>query len=227
MTAANPQTWISRGLISAGTFRAAESGLAANAENMRRFVDEFDRLAADSTLPAEARNARMQSLLTNAGMEEQAAKSNSRMLLGGSQTKAGMAVLDMLGATAGSKGQGRMANFGKLFNVTAGLTAVGFTATDIMNGEPIGKSVRVNMGGFVVGTAAGSAATWTGTGGGALSVASAPVTGLGLGVGFAATTAYTYFQDHDLRDLGRDLGGDRGDSPNDNSDEHRKARFGH
>lgn len=223
--AANPQTWISRGLISAGTFRAAETGLAANAEKMRNFADKFGRLAADSTMPAEAHNARMQTLLANAGMEEQAAKSNTQMLLGGSRTKAGAHVLDRLSSNMG--GQKNLAKVGKLFNVTAGVTAVGFTAQDIMNGEPIWKSVRVNMGGYVAGTAGGSAATWAATGGGALSVASAPVTALGLGVGFATTTVYTYFQDHDLRDLGRDLGGDRGDSPSDNTDEYRKARFGY
>ncbi|MHA6802800.1 hypothetical protein [Salinifilum ghardaiensis] len=223
---ANPQTWISRGLISAGTFRAAETGLAANAESMRNFADEFARLSADSTMPAEARNARMQTLLTNTGMEDQAATSNRRMLLGGSRTKAGAYVLDRLSANMGGQKSTRLAKVGKLFNVTAGLTAVGFTAQDIMNGEPIGKSVRVNMGGYAIGTAGGSAATWAATSGGALSVASAPVTALGLGVGFATATAYTYFQDHDLRDLGRDLGGDRGDGPNDNTDEYRKARIG-
>ena len=48
-----------------------------------------------------------------------------------------------------------------------------------------------------------------------------------LGIGFAATTAPTYFQDHDARDLYRDLSDDGGNSPTDNSDDHRKARYGH
>ena len=84
-----------------------------------------------------------------------------------------------------------------------------------------------DSGGLAPGTGASTASAGAITGGGLLSVGSAPITVTTLGIGFAATSAFNYFQDHDLRDLYRDLEGDGGDRPDDESDEYRKARHGH
>lgn len=167
-------------------------------------------------------------MLSNAGMDDAAAESNSRLLFGGPKTKAGTFVTNMLSGTLSSnKRTSALNRTGKLFNVVSALVSTELTVADIANGEPVKKSIRTNLGGLAAGTAASTGYSAAVTQGGLLSVGGATVSVGSLGVGFAATTAFTYFQDHDMRDLYRDLSDDGGNSPTDNSDEYRKARFGH
>ena len=224
----SPQTWISRGFVAAGTAQAAANGLAANSKSMYAFAEMFKHKSAELDLAPEVRAQRMEAMLQNAGMDERAAKSNRALLLGGGRTKAGAMVLDsMAGTLDRSKSNGTMARVGKLFNVAAVVSAAGFTALNIRDGEPVAKSVWANFGGLAAGTAASTGSAAALTGGGLLSVGSAPITVTTLGIGFAGTTAFNYFQDHDLRDLYRDLSDDGGDRPDDKSDEYRKARHGY
>lgn len=220
-----PHTWISRGFVAAGTTQAAANGLAANSKSMYAFADTFREKSAH--LDPELRAQRLEAMLKNAGMDERAAKSNRALLLGGSRTKAGKYVLNQLARTAGGQGEGNLARVGKLFNVVAVGSAAAFTATDIWDGKPVAKSVWANFGGLAAGTGASTGSAAALTGGGLLSIGSAPVTVTTLGIGFAGATAFNYFQDHDLRDLYRDLADDGGDRPDDKSDEYRKARHGH
>ena len=223
----SPQTWISRGFVAAGTAQAAANGLAANSKSMYAFANMYKQQAADLNVSPEVRAQRLESLLKNAGMDERAANSNRALLLGGGRTKAGAMVLDRLAATTGGQRTSNLARVGKLFNVAAVGSAAAFTATDIWNGKPVAKSVWANFGGLAAGTAASTGSAAALTGGGLLSAGSAPITVTTLGIGFAGTTAFNYFQDHDLRDLYRDLSDDGGDRPDDKSDEYRKARHGY
>lgn len=224
----SPQTWISRGFVAAGTAQAAAKGLAANSKSMYAFAEMYRQQSLDPGVAPEVRAQRLEKLLNNAGMDQRAANSNKRLLLGGSSTKAGRYVLGAMAGTLGrTTSSGTMDRVGKLFNVTSVIAATGFTVADISSGKPVAKSVWANFGGLAAGTAASTASAGGMTGGGLLSIGGASVTVGSLGVGFAATTAFNYFQDHDLRDLYRDLGGDGGDRPDDKSDEYRKARHGH
>lgn len=224
----NPQTWMARGLVATGTVQAAASGLAENAKAEYAFADMYQREAAEYNIPASVREARLKGMLRNAGMDDAAANSNARLLFGGPMTKAGTYVMNSLGANLGvGDGKSSLKRVGKLFNVAALGASLGFTVQDIANGKPIGKSIWTNFGGFAAGTAASSGFSAAATRGGFLSVAESPITVSSLGVGFLGTTAFNYFQDHDLRDLYRDLSDDGGNSANDQSDEYRKARYGH
>lgn len=89
--------------------------------------------------------------------------------------------------------------------------------------QPVGKAIWTNFGGLGASTAA---ATGAEAGLVAAGVTGGPVTVAALGVGFGTAAAWSYFQENDMRDLYRDLGGDGIDNPNDNSDEYRKGRFG-
>ncbi|GAA2784931.1 hypothetical protein [Saccharopolyspora taberi] len=222
---ATPLTWISRGLAYAGTAHGAATTLAQNAESMRSFAENFQRWAADSTMPASLRESNLRQLLLNAGMDQRAADSNARLLGNTGRTAAGDLLLKRLTTSlAGtSTKEGVFRNTARAFSVV-GVAAAGiFTGLDIAAGKPVGKAIAVNFGALGASTAAGAGASALMAGAGA---AGAPVTLTGLGVGFAAATAWTYFQENDLRDLYRDLGGDGIDSPDDNSDEYRKGRFG-
>ena len=224
----NPQTWISRFFVSVGTVRAAANGLSENADSQRAFAEKFAQLSEDSTIPAAQREQTTHRLLANAGMDDAAADSNSRLLLGGANTKAGSYIADTLSGTLAPRNEkSSLPRTGKLFNIAAFGSAAIFTITDIANGKPLAKSAWVNFGGLTAGTAASSGFSAAATQGGLLSVASAPITLASLGVGFTATSAFNYFQDHDMRDLYRDLSDDGGNSATDNSDEYRKARYGH
>lgn len=221
--AADRETWISRGFIFVGTAHGAATTLAQSAESMRTFATEFTSLSTDTSMPVAQREARLQAMFTNADMKEGAANSNARLLGGLGKTRAGEFVLKPVSKTLGGEGGGRRNTVGRAFIGTSVAAAVGFVGEDIAHGKPIGKSLSVNFGGLGAGVAASSA---TEVGLVAAGASGGPVTAAGLGVGFAATTAWGYFQDNSLRDFYRDLGGDGIDSPYDNSDEHRKARFG-
>jgi uncharacterized protein YukE len=215
---ASPLTWISRGLVYAGAAHGAATTLSQLAETQFRFADEYARLAADSALPAATRQANLAKLLTSAGMTAQQAESNARLLANLGKTPAGDHVFRLLTPTLGGKGEGVLRGIGKAFPVVSVLAAGGFTGIDIANGKPVGKAIWANFGGLAASTGAASLVAAGAAGGG--------VTVAGLGVGFTVATAWGYFQENDLRDLYRDLGGDGIDGPNDNSDEYRKGRFG-
>jgi len=221
-----PQTWASRGLVAAGTVQAAANGLKENAENMRKFAYMYQHQSTG--VSPEVRAQRLEKLFENVGLDEKAARSNSRLLIGGGETKAGKYVFDTLSGTLGKTSSDKaMSRVGKLFNVTSVVASAGFTIADIWSGKPVAKTVWANFGGLAAGTLGSTASAGALTGGGLLSVGSAPVTVTTLGIGFAATSAFNYFQDHDLRDLHRDLADDDGDRADDESDEYRKARYGY
>lgn len=221
---ATPLTWVSRGLVFAGSAHGAATTLAQAAESQYKFADEFRRLAADSTLPAAAREAHLNKLLTSAGMTAQQAQSNARLLANASNTKAGEFVFRYLTPTLGGTKEGGIGrSIGKAFPVISVGAATVFTGLDIAAGKPVGKAIWTNFGGLGASTAA---ATGAEAGLVAAGVTGGPVTVAALGVGFGTATAWSYFQENDMRDLYRDLGGDGIDNPNDNSDEYRKGRFG-
>lgn len=224
---ADPKTWVLRGLVAAGTAHGTHAALAENATKMEDFAKNFERLSADSTLPAATREAWLAKLMTNVGVDQRGAEGNAKLLLGGGQTKAGEFILGNLARTAGDRGSPKksLTGIGKLFNVVGMLGTGYFTVQDILDGKPVGKSIWANFGGLAFSTTVSSVAV-AGAGGAVGAATTSPVTVAGLGVGFAASATWTYFQDHDLRDLYRDLGGDGGNSPADQSDEQRKARYG-
>lgn len=222
-TVADTQTWIARSLSYAGTAHGTATTLAQNATSELKFASDYARWSADSTLPAAVREAHMERLLANAGMDARAANSNARLLAYGGWTRAGDLVFSRLTPTLGGSKEGQLRSVGKAFSVVGVVAAAWFTGKDILAGKPIGKSIWVNFGGLGASTAVSTGAEAVAAAAGATG---GPVTAIGLGAGFAAATAWSYFQDNDLHDLYRDLSGDHIDSPNDNSDEYRKARFG-
>ncbi|QGK72059.1 hypothetical protein GIY23_05000 [Allosaccharopolyspora coralli] len=220
---ANPMTWVARGLTYMGVAHGTSSALALNAQKQKTFIEEFKKLSTD--MPPAQREAHLTKLNANMGVDERGAKSNARLVLGGGKTLAGEAILGQFSRTLGGQGNSRLAGMGRLFNVVGVVGAGTFTVTDIASGKPVAKSVWTNFGGLAFSVGASSVATAAASGG-VGAAAGGPITALGLGVGFTAATAWTYFQDHDFRDLYRDLGGDGGNSPDDYTDERRKARFG-
>ncbi|CAM00079.1 hypothetical protein SACE_0738 [Saccharopolyspora erythraea NRRL 2338] len=224
---ADPKTWLLRGLVAAGTAHGTHATLAENAAKMEDFARNFERLSADSTMSASAREARLATLMANVGVDRRAAEGNAKLLLGGGQTKAGEAVLKQLARITGDWADSKKPATGmaKLFNLVGVVGTGFFTVQDIAQGKPVAKDIWANFGGLGFSTAVSSAAV-AGSGGAVGAATTAPITALGPGVGFADSATWTYFQDHDLRDLYRDMGGDGGNSPADQTDEHRKARHG-
>ena len=66
---ADTQTWIARSLSYAGTAHGEAIKLAQNAASQLKFASDFAQWSADSTLPAAVREAHMERMLANVGMD--------------------------------------------------------------------------------------------------------------------------------------------------------------
>ena len=219
----DPNTWIGRSLVFATTAHGASKKFSEHAIEMSKFVQNSAVWSSDGTVPAAVREQRIHGMLSNMGMSQQASDSNAKLLLNVGKTRAGDFVLKRLSGSVGGKSNTRVNAVGRAFSWSAVGVAAATTGIDIKQGKPILKSVWTNFSSLGVSTAASSA---TETGMMAAGASGGPVTAAGLGVGFAAATGWSYFQDNDLQDAYRDLGGGDIDTPDNHSNAQRKARFG-
>ncbi len=199
-----PSFWIGNLTAYSGGVHAAATSLAAQAETRLAWVEKFQRLAADSALPAETRQAHIARMMTSIGLTEKQATSNARALANLGTTKAGNLVFNPLTKTFGGSKPGFLRGLGRMGSV-AGFVFTGLNAGKqiVFDGKPIGKTLRVNFEGWGWGALTGGV---TAVGLTTVGVASAPATISALGVGSATTWAYGYAQNHSWDDFTHDVG---------------------
>lgn len=199
-----PSFWIGNVVAYAGGVHAAATTLASQAEARLAFVEQFKRLAADSALPAETRQARITQMMGTIGLTEKQATSNARALANLGTTKAGNLVFNPLTKTFGGSKPGFFRSLGRMGSV-AGFVFTGLNAGKqiVFDGKPVGKTLQVNFEGWGWGAATGGATASILSGFG---LAGGPVTAAALGVGSATTWAYGYFQENSWNDFTHDMG---------------------
>ncbi len=199
-----PSFWIGQAASFGGGLHGAATTLQAEAAKRLEWVQKFERLAADSNMPAATRQAHIATMMRSIGLTEAQAKSNARALGNLGNTKVGNLAFNPLTKTLGGSRKGFWGALGRTGSVVGTLlTAANAGKQIVFGGKPVYKTIETNFTGFALGALVGRGAALVA---GAAGAASAPVTILGVGVGSAATWVYNYSQTHSWDDFQHDVG---------------------
>ncbi|GAB3283585.1 hypothetical protein [Parasphingorhabdus pacifica] len=202
-------TWIANSVATVGALHGAATKLQSMATERLQFVEQFRQLSANSSMPTAAREAHLTRLMSSIGLTQQQADSNAGALANLGNTKTGNLAFNPLTKNFGGSKPGVLREIGRMGSVpTFILTGIESGRQIIVEGKPVGKTLKTNFEvwgvGALTGGGAAAAATTAGFAGG-------PVTLVGVGVGVAGSTVYGYFQDntwedfkHDSKEVGKE-----------------------
>lgn len=195
-------TMIGNSIAVIGALHGAAKKLHAMADEQLGFVKQFERLSADSTLPAATREAHIEKMMKNIGITREQAASNAGVLGNAGNTKAGDLVFNPLTKTFGGTKPGAARALGRMGTVAGAVfTGVESGRQIIFDGKPAGKTLATNYASWGFGALTGGGAA---LGLSAAGLSGGPVTLAGVGIGIGASTAYGYFQDNTMEDFQHD-----------------------
>lgn len=195
-------TWLGNSVAVVGALHGAAKKLQGMAAERLRFVETFSRLSADSAMPAATRQAHLTKLMTSIGITEQQAASNARALGNLGETRVGNILFNPLTKTFGGTKPGVLRSAGRAAPVAGFvLTGVETGRQIIMDGKPVGKTIRANFEPYGAGLLAGggTAAALAFSG-----LATGGATVVGVGVGSAVAWGYGYAQENTWQDFQHD-----------------------